>query len=206
MPERFSSTTKQAINAALNKRVELDTVAVEKILLELGFAVVNALAVTVPKAPGELRDELKAIQKSTDGVLDAISSVSVQAVATLHDIAVFEIGQDLLPGFDDGNFGSELVSLRKITERINLAATTSAERTVPRGRQPNFRARHLAHHVASVLSLNGVEPTKTKDGAFFVILEALFQQYLPGQGPTAHERHALFALDHPLEESWLCLE
>lgn len=198
---RISESTFEYIRDILQETKEnLGTATIDTIIREIEEARVVSLTIVAPEKPSSIRNELQELQDSTHKLLKAIERTSEHTEWALWRAAHLDSSDNELLDFDSNKGpGYRLFRLKKNVQVVNKAAELATKNESDPGRRPpNIIARHLAFHVLVALEQQAVKCTSYDDGTYFKILEAVFADVLPEQGPGSYTRPGKWALKTPV--------
>lgn len=197
---KISDATFQAIREVLQKKENLDALAMDNIIRGVESARIVSLTIIPPEAPSSVRKELQELKSSIHRLLNAIEHTSDHTEWALWRAARLDSTDKDLVDFDSNKGpGYELFWLKKNIRMVKKAADLAMEKEGSlRGAPPNVIARHLAFHVLTALDHEGVSCTSYDDGTYFNILANVFNDVFPDLGGEAFQRYGRWALKNPV--------
>ena len=197
---KISDATFQAIREVLQKKENLDALAMDNIIGGVESARIVSLTIVPPEAPSSVRKELQELKSAIHRLLNAIEHISDHTEWALWRAARLDsTDKDLLDFDSNKGPGYEIFRLKKNIQMMKKAAELAMEKEgSSRGAPPNSIARHLAFHVLTALDQQCVNCTSYDDGTYFNILANVFNDVFPELGGEAFQRYGRWALKNPV--------
>ncbi len=197
---KISDAIFQAIREVLQKKEDLDALAIESIIEGVEGARRVSLTIVPPEAPSSVRKELQELKSSIHQLLNAIEHTSDHTEWALFRAARLDSTDKDLSDFDSNKgSGYELFRLKKNIQMVKKAVKLAMEKEgSARGAPANIIARNLAFHILTALESQDVNCTSYDDGTYFNILANVFNDVFPELGDEAFQRYGRWALKEPV--------
>lgn len=197
---KISDATFQAIREVLQKKENLDDLAMERIIGGVERARIVSLTIIPPEARSSVKNELQELKSSIHQLLNAIEHTSDHTEWALFIAARLDSTDKDLSDFDSNKgSGYELFRLKKNIQMVKKAVKLAMEKEgSARGAPANIIARNLAFHILTALESQDVNCTSYDDGTYFNILANVFNDVFPELGGEAFQRYGRWALKNPV--------